>query len=112
MKIGLDLNKRDLLTIIVVSIVFFSLAVWNLGLTRAPVTTWQTTETNTVQIDLGAPADVGAVYFLVKDGAVSVQVYTGSSVNWSSSGNFILSSRRLSIVLFFSEFSISGKIKA
>jgi dolichyl-phosphate-mannose-protein mannosyltransferase len=88
MKIGLDLNKRDLLTIIVLSIVFFSLAVWNLGLTRAPVTTWQTTETNTVQIDLGAPADVGAVYFLVKDGAVSVQVYTGSSVNWSSSGNF------------------------
>ncbi len=83
MKIGLNLNKKDWLTIVVLSIVFFSLAVWNLGLAQTPVTTWQTSEDKTFYIDLGEPANVGAVYFLVKNGAADVQFSTGSPGSWS-----------------------------
>jgi dolichyl-phosphate-mannose-protein mannosyltransferase len=87
MNTRMDLNKRDLLTIAVLSIIFFSLAVSNLGLTRTPTTTWQTTKNAAFYIDLGEPANVGTVYFLVKNGSANVQVYTGSPGNWSTSGS-------------------------
>jgi dolichyl-phosphate-mannose-protein mannosyltransferase len=90
MNIKIDINKRDLLTIAVLSIVFFSLAVWNLGLTQAPITTWQTTENEAFYIDLGEPASVGTVYFLVKNGSADVQVYTGSPGDWSDSRSFAI----------------------
>jgi dolichyl-phosphate-mannose-protein mannosyltransferase len=90
MKIRIDLNKRDFLTIAVLSIVFFSLAVWNLGLTQTPITTWQITENEAFHIDLGEPASVGTVYFLVKNGSANVQVYTGSPGDWSDSRSFAI----------------------
>ena len=93
MNIKIDLNKRDLLTITVLSIVFFSLAVWNLGLSQAPVNSWQTTENKTFYIDLSEPASVSTIYFLVKDGSANVQVYTGSPESWSNSGRNISISR-------------------
>jgi dolichyl-phosphate-mannose-protein mannosyltransferase len=92
MNIRIDLNKRDLLTIAVLSIIFFSLAVWNLGITQAPITTWQTTENEACYIDVGEPASVGTVYFLVKNGSANVQVYTGSPGSWSNSGSLSISS--------------------
>jgi dolichyl-phosphate-mannose-protein mannosyltransferase len=81
-KIGLD--KRDLLTIVVLSTVFFSLAVWNLGLSQTPISSWHATENETFYIDLGEQMSTGSVYFLVKDGAAEVQVYTGSPGNWGT----------------------------
>ena len=68
------LNKRDLLTIAVLSIIFFSLAVWSLGLTQSPITTWKTTKDETFYVDLGTPSNVGAVYFLVKNGSAYAQL--------------------------------------
>jgi dolichyl-phosphate-mannose-protein mannosyltransferase len=85
MKIELNLNKKDWLTIVVLSIVFFSLAVWNLGLARTPITTWQTSQNKTFYIDLGDSVNVGTVYFLVKSGAANVQFATGSLGSWSKS---------------------------
>ena len=89
MKIGLNLNKKDWLTIVVLSIVFFSLAVWNLGLAQTPVTTWQTSQDKTFYIDLGEPANVGTVYFLVKNGEADVQFATGSPGSWSESARSV-----------------------
>jgi dolichyl-phosphate-mannose-protein mannosyltransferase len=88
MNIRIDLDKRDLLTIVVLSIIFFSLAVWNLGLSQAPVTTWQTSENKSFYVDFGEPETVGTVYFLVKDGAANVSVYTGSPENWNNTVEF------------------------
>jgi len=92
MNIRIDLNKRDLLTIAVLSIIFFSLAVWNLGLTQAPVTTWQTSASKSFYFDLGESERVGTVYFLVKDGVANVSVYTGSPGSWSTSESLRISS--------------------
>jgi dolichyl-phosphate-mannose--protein O-mannosyl transferase len=69
----------------VLSIIFFSIAVWKLGLTEAPITTWQTTENETFYIVLGETASVDTVYFLVKNGSANVQVYTGVPENWNNS---------------------------
>jgi dolichyl-phosphate-mannose-protein mannosyltransferase len=92
MNIRIALNKRDLLTIAALSIVFFSLAVWNLGLSQAPVITWQTSANTSFYFDLGTSETVGTVYFLVKDGAANVSVGTGSPGSWSDSGSLSISS--------------------
>ena len=85
MNIRMDINKRDLLSIAVLCIIFFSVAIWNLGLTQAPITNWQANENKTFYIELGKPESVDTVYFLVKNGSANVQVYTGSPGNWSNS---------------------------
>ena len=85
MNFKIDLNKRDLLTIAVLAIVFFSVAVWNLGLSQAPVNGWRTTENRTFYIDLGEQANTGTVYLSVKNGSAEVQVYTGTPETWSNS---------------------------
>jgi len=88
---GMDINRRDLVTIIVLSIIFFSIAIWNLGLTQVPITNWQATENKTFYIELGEPADVSTVYFLVKKGSANIQAYIGSHENWRSSRSLAIS---------------------
>ncbi len=87
MNFKTDLNKRDLLTIAVLSIVFFSVAVWNLGLSQAPINGWRTTENRIFYIDLGEQANTNTVYFLVKNGSAEVQMYTGSPGSWNNSAS-------------------------
>jgi len=79
----MDIDKRDLATVVVLCIVFFSIAVWNLGLPQSPTTTWQTSENQSFYIDLGQIESVDAVYLLVKNGSASVQTYAGSPESWS-----------------------------
>ncbi len=79
----MQIDKRDLLTITVLSIVFFSIATWNLGMSKTPLTTWQATEDTSFHIDLGETESIHSVYLLVKFGAANVTVYTGSPENWS-----------------------------
>jgi dolichyl-phosphate-mannose--protein O-mannosyl transferase len=80
-------DKRDLLTITVLCIVFLMIATWNLGMTKIPVTTWQTSENTSFYIDLGRLENVSSVYFLVKFGNADVTYYTGSPNNWSLAGD-------------------------
>ena len=88
MKLNLDLqvNKKDILTIVLLSIVFFSIAVVNLGSINVPKNSWKTTQNQAVQIDLGTSTYVKEVYFLIKDGNGVIDVYHGSPQNWISSG--------------------------
>ena len=80
------IDKRDLLTIIILCTVFFSLAIWNLGKTQTPITIWKTTENRSFYIDLGGFENLNRVYFLVKVGSANVTVYTGSPENWRYKG--------------------------
>ena len=87
----MGINKRDLLTIIIISIVFFSMAAWNLGLTQAPTTTWQTSRDQSFYINIGRTENIGTVYLLVKNGSATAQAYIGSPGNWNSQGILPLS---------------------
>lgn len=90
MKIKLDLDKRDLLTTAMLSIVFFSLATWNLGMTRTPVTAAQFSSGQGLIIDLGSVKDVKSISFLVKDGSFNLTVSAGSPDNWQVIASNIL----------------------
>ena len=54
MNLNLDikLTKKDIITIVLLSIVFFSIAVANLGLTQSPTTTAQLTDAKAFTLTL------------------------------------------------------------
>jgi dolichyl-phosphate-mannose-protein mannosyltransferase len=78
----MSINKRDVVAIIALSIVFFSVATWNLGLTNSPTTVWQTNGSESFHVDLGEVQNLTSVYFLVQSGNASVSVSTGSPGSW------------------------------
>ena len=82
MNFKIDLNKRDLLTITVFAIVFFSLAVSNLGATQAPVTTVEISAGQSFYVDLGALTDVKSVILLLKGGSFNLTLSVGSVDDW------------------------------
>jgi len=88
----MHIDKRDLLTFTVLSIVFFSIATWNLGMRQTPLTTWQATENSNFYIDFGRFERINNVYFLVKCGSANIKVYTSSPGNWSYLGTFNIKS--------------------
>ena len=78
----MQLDKRDLLTIAVLAVIFFSVATWNLGMTQTPVTTAQFSAGQSFYVDLGAATTVKSVVLLLKDGSFNITVSTGSPGNW------------------------------
>jgi dolichyl-phosphate-mannose-protein mannosyltransferase len=82
MDIRLNLNKQDWLIIAALSIVFFLLATWNLGMTQTPTTSAQFSSGQGFIIDLGSTSDVQSVGLLLKDGSFNVTVSVGSPDNW------------------------------
>ena len=73
---------------VLLSIVFFGIAVWNVGEVKAPVTNWQSTTTQNFYVDLGSVQQVQKVYFWVQSGNASVEVSSGTPGNWSYIGQF------------------------
>lgn len=78
----IQLDKRDLISIIVLCVVFFSIATWNLGSTTTPTTTTQVFEGQSFYLDLGNTTNVGSFYILVKDGSYNLTLSKGSPGNW------------------------------
>jgi dolichyl-phosphate-mannose-protein mannosyltransferase len=85
-KFGLEIGKRDLLIMALLTVVFLAMALPNLGLTKTPTTIWEANDAQTVQLDLGSSQHVKTVYFLVKEGGSMVYDYSGSPPNWSLMG--------------------------
>ena len=72
------------------SIVFFSIAAWNVGSIQYPTTNWQNTQKESFYINLGSTQQVQTVYFWVKSGNASVTISSGAPGNWSSVGQLNL----------------------
>jgi dolichyl-phosphate-mannose-protein mannosyltransferase len=83
------LTKRDVLSIILLSTVFFGIATWNLGYTQTPTTTTTLSDGQSFYVNLGDQTDVGSIYFLLKDGSYNITTYAGSPDNWHLVSNFI-----------------------
>lgn len=86
----MEINKTDILTILILSTVFFSIATWNLGSSQVPINNWETTDNADFFVDIGRIEDVGFVYFLVKsqpsnDIKINVSIYSGFPGNWDFS---------------------------
>lgn len=78
---------------VLLSIVFFGIATWNLGLANAPITSTQMTQSQNFYVDLGSDRQVQMVYFWVKQGNASVTVSTGSPGDWVYAAQFKLEDR-------------------
>jgi dolichyl-phosphate-mannose--protein O-mannosyl transferase len=77
---------KDIAIIITLSVVFFTVVVWNLGLTRVPTTGLQLTGHVSFYVDFGREKAIGNVYVLTKIGAANITVYKGSQGNWTYVG--------------------------
>lgn len=78
-----------MVTIVLLSIVFLSLATVNLGLTQTPTTTVQLTDGQSFYLDLGSSTSVKSVVILLKQGAMNVNVSLGSPGNWQTTATNI-----------------------
>jgi dolichyl-phosphate-mannose-protein mannosyltransferase len=86
----LQLNKRDVITIAVLMVIFLGIATWNLGNSVAPQTTVEFSPGQSFYVDLGATTNVKSIVFLQNDvisgdGTFSVSVSTGSPGTWQQS---------------------------
>ena len=64
------------------SIVFFSIAVVNLGLTQSPTTTTQMTDGQNLYLTLSNSTNVKSLLFLLKQGAINVSISSGTPDIW------------------------------
>ena len=58
MNLGLQINKKDLITVVLLAVVFFSIAAWNLGATQIPTNTTTLTAGQSFYVNLGASTNV------------------------------------------------------
>ncbi len=97
MKLNFDfdlhIDKKDILTMVLLSLIFFSIAVTNLGATQVPSNslTVENTEPQAAVIDLGNPIYVNKLYFYMKDCQTTstIKVYTGQPGDWSEIGKIV-----------------------
>ncbi len=85
--LGLQINKKDLITVVLLAVVFFSIAAWNLGLTQTPTNTATLTAGQSFYVNLGASTNVKSMLVLLDVGAFNFTVSTGSPGNWTEVTN-------------------------
>jgi len=83
LNFGLKIDKKDVITIVVLSIVFLSIAAVNLGYTTYPTTITQMTAGQSFYIDLGNQTNVNSMLIIMFQGAFNGTIYTGSPGNWT-----------------------------
>jgi dolichyl-phosphate-mannose--protein O-mannosyl transferase len=88
MNLGLQINKKDLITIVLLAVVFFSIATWNLGDTQIPTNTTTLTAGESFYVNLGAPTNVQYLIVLLDVGAYNFTVSRGSPGNWTEVTNY------------------------
>ncbi|MDR0372795.1 MAG: glycosyltransferase family 39 protein [Nitrososphaerota archaeon] len=94
MIFDLKVTKKDCLTIVLLSVLFFGIAAWNLGEIQVPVTSWECITQESFYIDTGSVQHIQTVYFWVKSGNASVTIYSGSpDDNWNELGKVALAPR-------------------
>jgi len=88
MNLGVQINKKDLITIVLLAIVFFSIAAWNLGDTQIPTNSTQLTAGESFYVNLGASTNVQYFIVLIDVGAYNFTVSSGSPGNWTEVTNY------------------------
>jgi dolichyl-phosphate-mannose-protein mannosyltransferase len=84
MNFKLKIIKVDVITIVLLCIVFFSIAATNLGLPQEPITTAQLTSGQSFYVDLGSLVSVKSVLILLKQGLMDVAIAGGSPAGWQN----------------------------
>jgi dolichyl-phosphate-mannose--protein O-mannosyl transferase len=92
---ALNIDKKDVITIFLLSLTFFSIAVTNLGAKQVPSNslTINTDTTCAAIIDIEYPRYVSKICFYIKDcpSNSTIKIYTGQPDSWFESGQIIAS---------------------
>lgn len=90
MQIKDFLDKKDLILIVSLTLIFFIIGIYNIGLTTAPETSWAPVDVGeSFYIDLGKDYDVRDIYILETDATdVNLTLYGGSPKNWMKMTTF------------------------
>jgi dolichyl-phosphate-mannose-protein mannosyltransferase len=94
MKINFDfdlhIDKKDIITIVLLSIIFFAIAVTNLGAMQVPSNsvTVNNSQPEGAIINFGSSVYINKLYFYMKDCQTTsiIKVYTGQPGNWTETG--------------------------
>jgi Gpi18-like mannosyltransferase len=85
-----NINKKDIITMILLSTIFFSIAITSLGATQVPSNGLKIADNEQPQIailDLGGMTSVSTISFYIKDSQdTKIKIYTGQPGEWFESG--------------------------
>src|SRR5208283_6055726 len=107
MKFGVQINKKDLITIVILAVVFFSIAATNLGETQIPQTSALLTAGQSFYVNLGSQTNVQSIVILIDLGGYNFTVSTGSPGNWTTVNNNVYPSSSSSAEPYYSWESIT-----
>ena len=79
--VAMPLDKRDVLSVAILALIFFFVAASGIGSSRTPRTTWRVTQPTEFTIDLGRPQTVTAARILVKRGKATLAGHTAASLS-------------------------------
>ncbi|MGD6934982.1 MAG: phospholipid carrier-dependent glycosyltransferase [Candidatus Bathyarchaeia archaeon] len=86
----LHVTKKDILTMVLLSVIFFAIAVTNLGATQVPsnALTVNTSTPQAAVVDLGNTTYINKLYFYMKDCQTTstIKVFTGQPGDWNEAG--------------------------
>ncbi len=77
-------RRWEPLAVVVLTVSFLALALYNIGLSGTPTTTYTTSGGDVFIVDLGAVRHVDSLLVLVKDGESTFRVQAGSAGNWGT----------------------------
>ncbi|RLI20479.1 hypothetical protein DRO47_04860 [Candidatus Bathyarchaeota archaeon] len=102
-------EKKDVLSMLILAVAFFSVAVYDLGYTRTPTSGWDSSKGGEICFDLGSYQRVKAIYVLLADAKpVNFDVFTNGSGNWmyqrSFHESFYYKWRRLDLTGVYTRF--------
>jgi dolichyl-phosphate-mannose-protein mannosyltransferase len=83
--------REDVIVILLLSVLFFSMSAINLGSFKVPISVWQG-QTDSFFVDIGEASNVSGAYILVMNGSSDIITYTGYPENWNLSGSTKLNS--------------------
>jgi len=89
MNFGVQVDKKDLITVVILAVVFFSIAAWNLGDTQIPTNSTQLTAGESFYVTLGNSTNVQYLIVLTDVGAYNFTVSSGSPGNWTEVTNYL-----------------------
>jgi dolichyl-phosphate-mannose-protein mannosyltransferase len=79
------IDRRDTITIVILSLFFFIIAAYNLGSHSTPKTTFTANGYESFYLDLGSTQKIDNVYVLIKRGETTLTFSTGSPNSWQVS---------------------------
>jgi len=78
----IQLDRRDKLTVTILSLTFFVIASLNLGSMDIPNSSWRVSEKDSFIIDLGSPKNVSKLWLLIKRGDINLDVFSDHRGTW------------------------------